>query len=154
MSISKVQKVWNNADLAKMRNVSWLNISYFGFDAVSQFMGNDYYNDLAQSIHKLLLNRSNINEKDLTGLAIACGDMTGEITLFKSVVATFNEIDGIDISNNSLEKAKSNVLPYKISFKPILMDCNKIQLEENRYDLIVGHHAIHHIENLENLFLK
>jgi ubiquinone/menaquinone biosynthesis C-methylase UbiE len=152
MEISKVKKVWNTADLATTRNVSWLSVPCFGLDAVMEYMGADFSNDLSQSMHNILLKRPGVNAERLTGLAVACGDMTGELTIFNSKIASFYEIDGMDVSDVSLNKAIQNVKTAGIKFNPVLADCNNLKLPENHYDTIVGHSAIHHIENLENLF--
>jgi ubiquinone/menaquinone biosynthesis C-methylase UbiE len=154
MEITKVKNVWNNADIATNRSVSWLSVPGIGLDAVKGYLGKDFTGDLSQSIHNILLKRPGIDPARMTGLAIACGDMTGELTIFKSKIASFYEIDGMDVSDVSLDKAVQNVSAAGIKFNPVLADCNDLQLPDNHYDMIIGHHAIHHIEKLDDMFTQ
>lgn len=156
MDTVKVEQFWSLSDMDKVRRVSWLSTSYFSEHAVRKFMGSDFHEDLVQSLHMLLLGRLRQKEETsaLRGLALVCGDMEGEKLLFQSKISTFCEVDGIDISEVSLQRAIENCKRFGFKFNPLNLDCNAITLRNCHYDLIVGNHGIHHVQKLDNLFTQ
>lgn len=148
------KEIWDKCDIDKGRNVSWLKTPFFSEDAIYYFLGKDFCGDLVESLHKILFRRINNanSEINLRGCAIVCGDMKGERLFFKSDVLKFSEVDGIDISDVLLEKAKENCRGFNFRFNGIKTDANEIILKDSYYDFIIGHHGIHHVKNLDNLF--
>jgi SAM-dependent methyltransferase len=147
-----IKRIWNKCDIEKIRDVGWLRMPYFSNDAIKKKkLGKDFKDDFITSLHHILLLRAKKIDK-LRGLALVCGDMAGERHFFQSNLLQFYKVDGIDISEVSLEKAVKNCEPFSFDFNPINADVNYVDLKENYYDFIIGHHGIHHIEELDKLF--
>jgi SAM-dependent methyltransferase len=145
---------WDGADLDLVRRVSWLSTPYFTRHAVWKFLGDDARGELVPSLHVML--KESIGEersgKPLRGLALACGDMCGERELFSPGVLTFGTVEGIDLSEEQLRRARENCEGWGFEFVPIKGDLNTMRLREERYDLVVANHAVHHVAELEHLF--
>lgn len=148
------EEFWDGADLDLVRRVSWLSTPYFTEHALRKFLGADYLDGLVPSLHRLL--RENLGEGGLhgglRGLALACGDMFGERDFFSSEVLSFDVVEGVDLSEEQLLKARENCRGHGFEFVPIKGDLNVMGLRDSRYHLIVANHAVHHIEDLDHLF--
>lgn len=142
--ITRAQEVWNNIDIVKVRDVSWLAFSDIG----------KYINDTlaeGRSLHArvfdLLATRP--DKENLRGAAMVCGDMRSERDYFLPPDAHFSSVDGFDLSSVSLERAKLNT---DFPFTGHCVDVNNIQLPACAYDLVIGSHGIHHILEIRHLF--
>jgi SAM-dependent methyltransferase len=145
------EQTWDHFDLDMARRVAWLSFKPIA-DTGQLDIPKDW--NLTIYIHSLLRERMTAaapqsDQRSLRGCALVCGDMVAERYFFqmKDFVA-FARVDGFDLSSESLKKVSLEGVP----FVPRHGDCNKIELEPDSYDLIVGHQGLHHIQELENLF--
>lgn len=92
-------------------------------------------------------------EHSLVGAAVLCGDMRHEREFFRDRYRAirFQQVHGYDLSPKNLDAA-GEVLDFE--FVPHKVDCNNLVMEKNRYHFIVGHHGIHHVYNVSNLFFQ
>lgn len=82
------------------------------------------------------------------GCSIGCGSGWVEQILVKNNIV--ENMDCFDISEGAIEEAiKTNAYPQSLHFA--VQDCNKIQLQADRYDLILFHHSFHHLLGLEHI---
>lgn len=148
------EEFWDGADMDLVRRVSWLSTPYFTRHAVWKFLGEDAGSGLVPSLQSRL--RESIGEErakePLRGLALACGDMCGEREFFSPGAVTFGSVEGVDLSEEQLRRAEENCRGWGFEFVPIKGDLNTMGLREERYDLVVANHAVHHIAELEHLF--
>lgn len=128
---------FSEIDNRYLRDVGLNAIPYFTQQISSQF-------DLATCIRRRLGGHA-----EPRGLALACGDMTGEYGLFKRTGMA--EVDAWDISEGQRDKFYENVYDGEIPVNYGIADVNEIELEPNRYDLVYFQHAYHHIEALEHV---
>jgi SAM-dependent methyltransferase len=149
-ALKEVKRVWNEADMSKIREVGWSSISFFEEKITLRFSGAEscvsfIHNLLAQRLPKFRLN-------SLKGAAIVCGDMQSEKWYFESKeIVKFTEVSGFDLSEISLAQYTPK---EDIKFIPHLIDCNDLILERSSYDFIVSCHGTHHIYNLGNVFYQ
>ncbi len=146
--IEKTIDTWDNIDIDMVRNVAWSSIKYIQLKIRGSFSGDksfdEYVKDTLVDNHE-----DKDNLKKLKGVAIACGDMVSEKLFFTdNPKIHFEKVDGFDISEVSLNRNNSD-----LNFYPHIVDCNNLILED-KYDLAIGSHGIHHIFNLDNLFLQ
>jgi len=146
-NIKEAQYTWDTIDIKKVRDVSWLSYSCFKSNLEKNIKGRD-----GLTYESIILQQYGISERNkLKGLALVCGDMTGESTFFKNTDnISFTRVDGYDLSSESLNRFKSN----EFNFVPHVSNVNDILLPENEYDLVVGLHGIHHVYNLGGLFYQ
>jgi SAM-dependent methyltransferase len=82
------------------------------------------------------------------GCSIGCGSGWVERILLKNDV--INKLDGYDISEGAIDEAnRSNEYGGRLRF--FARDCNKLDLDANKYDLILFHHSFHHLLELEHV---
>lgn len=144
-NIEKAANTWNNMDINLTRTVAWSSIKYIQIKIRNRFSGEKNY---AEYVRNVLLDKRNLNNaEELNGVAIACGDMVSEKSFFeKDKKISFSKVDGFDISESSLSREQC-----EFNFIPHLVDCNYLILND-KYDLAIGSHGIHHIYNLDNIF--
>lgn len=84
-------------------------------------------------------------------LELACGRGDFSIRLVREGIA--KNVDAYDISETAVDDARKNALSAGIeSLKFHAADVNKIELEEDKYDLVCFRQSLHHIEELEHVF--
>lgn len=120
-----------------VRNVSWSSVQYFQEQITLKF-------DFWRYLHE-----HNISLEGGRALTLGCGDMTGEYQVFKDY--KIKEIDAFDISDGQRKKFYDRVYDNEIKVNYNLTDCNKIELEENKYDFIYMQHSYHHFENVDGV---
>jgi SAM-dependent methyltransferase len=141
-------EVWNQADLQRMRDVSWGAIRFLWDRSILDGFGTL---DLVGYIHTLLKTRNGGRVDGYSGATLLCGDMTGERMFFETdQIIRFSDVDAFDISPVLLNQYR----PASINFHPHVLDCNEVILEREKYDLIVILHGAHHVYNLGNLFYQ
>jgi SAM-dependent methyltransferase len=146
----EVQQHWDTVDLERMRRVAWLDIRAFSDDIWRTFSGGKGPADAVLQILAERLRRA--GRSDAAGVALLCGDMTGERRFFEQPdLVRFRSVCGYDISPASLARYTP---PPGLAFTPVVADCNELRLEPNSVDLIVGWHGIHHAENIGNIFYQ
>lgn len=88
-------------------------------------------------------------------LSVGCGDGTIEIGIAKELLGRGYDVELIasDISPILLDTLRSKASEAGVSGAviPTLADLNKLEINGN-FDLIMAHHALHHIVELEGLF--
>lgn len=84
-------------------------------------------------------------------LELACGRGDFSIRLVREGIA--RNVDAYDISDTAVDAARRNALNAGIeSLQFHTADVNKIELEEDKYDLVCFSQSLHHIEELEHVF--
>ncbi len=88
----------------------------------------------------------------LTGAALLCGDLRHERELFRDRYKTirFAKVHGYDLSPANLEAIQG--LDFQVETHAV--DCNNLVLERDSLHFMVGHHGIHHVYNVGNLFFQ
>lgn len=149
--LKAAEQTWDNFDLDLARKVAW--VSFKPIADTGKFSLPDGHN-LPSYLHTYLRQRLSVpsaenSPRDLIGCALVCGDMAAERQFFElKDFVTFASVDGFDLSGVSLKKVQLQ----GVEFLPNHTDCNELELAPNRYDLVVGHQGLHHIQNLENLY--
>lgn len=83
------------------------------------------------------------------GLSLACGGGRAERQLMeRGICKTFH---GIDIAEGALSEARTIAEAENLSITYEQSDLNKIELDENAYDLVVTQNCLHHVLKLERL---
>ena len=87
-------------------------------------------------------------------LTIGCGFGVFERAAIKNEIV--NKIHGVDISENAIKSSllKVELEGFSDRVTYAVDDCNAIELRESSIDACFGMGSIHHISNLENLFLQ
>lgn len=86
-------------------------------------------------------------------LTLGCGDGSLERGLVKYGFARHYE--GVDAASDALRRAEELAPregPSAFSYRG--MDLNILRLEAEQYDVIFGANSVHHVENLEHLFIE
>lgn len=86
-------------------------------------------------------------------LSLGCGRGDLERDLARRNV--FLKCDAVDIAESSIEIARKRALAEgfrNINYR--VQNLNSIELEEQQYDIVWAHEAVHHIENLEHVFAQ
>ena len=84
-------------------------------------------------------------------LSIGCGSGELERGLLKKGCAT--TIDAFDINQHSVKKAKELAEFEGHSINYFIGDANTIKLKENKYDFVIAHNSLHHVNNLEHIMV-
>lgn len=150
--LSEAQSTWDSIDIAQVRDVAWTAIPYFMQRNLARLGAPDPH----ARVRAVLTTRASVGRRrELVGGVLLCGDMTGEAPLFRAdETLAFKAVDGFDISPASLERADTRADAQGIPFHGRVADCNTLELDAGRYDLLVGHHGIHHVMNLAGLFAQ
>ncbi|MHA7111709.1 class I SAM-dependent methyltransferase [Sunxiuqinia elliptica] len=93
------------------------------------------------------------NKRDLQLLSVACGSGNREITLSKS--GFFKHVTGIDLSPDLIQEAQQKVHKMQltnVSFEQA--DFYDFKMENNFYDVILFHSALHHFQKIEEIALR
>ena len=145
--LQKAQETWDNIDVNKVRDVSWLGIAYFWRKIEKRLTANHQI-----TLTSLFHQRYTPEElKELKGLALVCGDMASERDYFEGLPnIAFATVDGYDLSPESIKRFATD----KFKFTPHVMDVNDIVLPPEQYDLIVSNAGIHHVSNLGGVFYQ
>ncbi len=146
--LAQAQATWDAIDIDRVRDVAWTAIPYFMERNLARLGGPDPHT----RVRTLLAERVPAERHHaLVGGVLLCGDMRGEAPLFRSADdLSFDHVDGFDLSPTSLERVDASGIP----FEGHVADCNTLELEEDRYDLLIGHHGIHHVMELGHLFAQ
>jgi SAM-dependent methyltransferase len=140
---------WDGHDIAQIRSVAWNSVPGVGEHVAHKLTGRTDSN-WALLVHELLEARVPDDRRSkLKGVAIACGDMVSERDVFEHRSGvSFVSADGFDVSRDSLARYE----PKGISWTPHVTDVNQLTLPANTFDVAVGSHGLHHIDNLANCF--
>lgn len=82
-------------------------------------------------------------------LELGCGPAHGSQRLFHAGASKF--LEGIDVSAEAVADGERTFASMGAQGKLMVGDVNKIQLQENSYDLIFACHSFHHFVDLEYL---
>jgi SAM-dependent methyltransferase len=150
-NVAAAADAWDAHDIAQIRFVAWNSVPGVGEHVAKKLTGQDGSN-WALLVHELLKDRvPEEKRQSLRGIAIACGDMASERDVFEhQSEVQFVAVDGFDVSSESLAR----YVPKRIAWHPHVVDVNLLQLPESHYDVAVGSHGLHHIQNLENTFAQ
>ncbi len=87
------------------------------------------------------------------GLEIGCGG--GDLAIALVETGMCEQLDAFDVAEGAIETARAKARAKGItSINFFVADGNGVTLAPARYDFICSSHALHHIENLENLFAQ
>ncbi|MGB3404533.1 MAG: methyltransferase domain-containing protein [Microcoleaceae cyanobacterium] len=115
------------------RSVAWNSIPYFQKKFLEAF-------DIKADAKAILSGRKNIS-----GLTLACGDMTGEYKFLTSLGV--EHIDAYDISEGQREKFYQNY-DHSVEVNYQIEDVNNVVLPERKYDIVCVQQAYHHLSNV------
>jgi SAM-dependent methyltransferase len=149
--LKAAEATWDNFDLDLARRVAWTSFKLIADTGQLPLpTGHNLTTYLHSSLKERLERTTNAKDvNNLVGCALVCGDMVAERYFFElKAFVSFKYVDGFDLSGESLKKVQLD----NVAFVPHHTDCNLLQLEPARYDLIVGHQGLHHIQNLKNLY--
>lgn len=149
--IRRAEQTWDSFDMDLARRVAWTSLKPIAetgsLDLPPSWDPTRYLHSQLRDRALAMVSASSI--ESMTGCALVCGDMSAERYFFEPRdFVRFTDVDGFDLSSKSLQKVQLN----GVAFNPHHVDCNHIELKPNRYDLIVGHHGLHHIQELSRLF--
>jgi SAM-dependent methyltransferase len=148
--LERARTTWDTIDIDRVRSVAWSAIPYFQRVIWRRVLGE------AESIHALVLDllAERLRAAGRTaarGVALVCGDMAGERRFFEDPRVRFERVDGYDISVASLGRYRP---APGMAFVPHVEDVNAVRLEEGSADLVVGWHGLHHVRELDRVFLE
>lgn len=103
----------------------------------------DWLEVLKQKVPKQICNEGR-------ALSLGCGSGCLEPIMLSKKLC--HRVDACDISHDLIAGAQRSVNLKNLPIHYFQADLNKIQLEENKYDLVIASGILHHIQNLENLF--
>jgi SAM-dependent methyltransferase len=145
--LERARQAWNAMDVTAVRQVGWASLIYFQLEIwrrVSDGAGP------VRLVLSLLRDRLARQGREVArGAALVCGDMAGERYFFEDEGVPFDRVDGYDLSQVSLSRYQPKA---PLQFVAHVEDANKLQLEPESVDLIVGWHGLHHVQELGNLF--
>jgi SAM-dependent methyltransferase len=146
-NLEKSQYTWDNIDIDKVRDVSWMAIR-----RLSRLKHYKFARDGESVITVLFRERYGGEElAHMRGLALVCGDMASERFYFESQPGvSFDSVDGYDLSRESIQRFRTE----SFAFTGHVVDVNDIVLPAEHFDFIVGSHGIHHVYNLGGLFYQ
>lgn len=136
-SLEKEADYFSKTNNHEVREVSWSAVKYFQQQMTKEFNFRKYLND------------NNISLEGAHALTMGCGDMDGEYRLFKN--HKVGKIDAFDISEGQRKKFFDRVYDDSIEIDYQIVDCNKLKLEENKYDFIFIQQSYHHLENVSGV---
>jgi 2-polyprenyl-3-methyl-5-hydroxy-6-metoxy-1,4-benzoquinol methylase len=132
-------------DQEKVRKLSWIQHPYIIRYINKQISGNaeiDWLSWFKQQFAKVPFTY---------GLSLGCGTGLVEREALQKQIC--NEFDGIDITQESINRAmslaKKNHLENQLHYS--IQDLNKMKLESQKYAFILISHALHHVEKLEHV---
>src|SRR5438132_7251781 len=134
---------WDTIDIQQVRYVAWSSIRYFQETMWRSFGCEEPLHRFVLAMLRRRLERA--GRHSARGLAIACGDMAGEREFFESPELRFDRVDGYDLSRASIDRFEAR---HEIDFHWHQVNCNYLDLEDVKADLIIGWHGLHHIYNL------
>lgn len=88
-----------------------------------------------------------------SGLEIACG--SGDLSIAVVNTGLCEQVDAFDISERAIQVARHSATVkgiYTISFE--IADANTISLPKRKYDFVYMSQSLHHIENIEHLYVQ
>jgi SAM-dependent methyltransferase len=87
------------------------------------------------------------------GLEIGCGG--GDLAIAIVETGMCERLDAFDVAAGAIDAARAKAAAKGIdAIRFSVMDGNAVRLPRARYDFVCASHALHHIENLENLFAQ
>jgi len=144
--IERAEQTWDEMDTTTVRSVAWLGVMAVTADIWGSFSAG---RGPVAKVAELLVERGKVD--DLVGAALVCGDMQSERSHFEhSPGVHFREVHGYDISQASLDR----YTPDGIAWVPHKADCNRLDLPEEHFDLVVASHGAHHVMELDRLFAE
>jgi SAM-dependent methyltransferase len=145
--LKKTKETWDTIDIDKMRQVAWMSVPYFQDVIWGRF--SDGEGPVKKTLKVLKERMAQLGRERLRGIALACGDMAGERCFFEDEMLPFERADGYDLSDVVLARYAPKP---GLHFVPHVEDVNRLRLEPESADLIVGWLGLHHIHDLANLF--
>jgi len=87
------------------------------------------------------------NKYDLKLLSIGCGEGFHDRNFAKQ--GCFSQIDGVDISSESIRNAVQSAKEYNVDINYFQGDFKKMKLDNNSYDVILFSSSLHHFGDVE-----
>jgi SAM-dependent methyltransferase len=119
----------------RVRSLAWSAIPYFQRKIHERI-------DIGRKARELLACKS-----EIAALTLACGDMTGEYRLLKSLGA--KEIVAYDVSEGQRERFRDRVDDGSVKVDYRIGDVNEVDLPKNAFDVVYMQQSLHHIEAVE-----
>lgn len=91
------------------------------------------------------------HKSDLSLLAIGCGEGRHERNLLKNNV--FGKVVGVDISQESINKAREEALKKNLNINYFCEDFRKMDFKGAKFDVVLFDSSLHHFDNI-SVFLK
>ena len=138
---------WDRFDVDLGRKVSWGSPAPFGQWAIEK-MTDGRYGD----IFDIVLDAMKVpGGQPLRGLVLGCGDMLAEHSMFIDPRLPFAEVDAYDVSPQSMERAQALTDEKGLKVNYRVTDVNQLELQPDRYALVIVFHAYHHFERIEHV---
>lgn len=147
----KVSKLWGNAKSTSDRygiGFHWVE-SPIVIDYINRNITGESKIDWVSYIYNKYLK---INSGALKCLSLGCG--IGNLERHLLSLGFFRQIDAVDISEESISQAKKTACKMNFKVKYKISDLNSIKLPQNKYDVVFANMSLHHVKNLESLFIK
>ena len=146
--VARAKEAWESFDFDYAWKVSWRNIPAI-YRSTRPYTEDETLQCLVDGS---LVTTFPHESKQLTGAAVLCGDMRNEREFFRDRYRNirFRTVHGYDLSPRDLNRTES----LDLEFVPHAVDCNNLVLEKDSLHFIVGHHGIHHVYNVSNLFFQ
>ena len=146
--LDEARQVWDGYDFDQLWRVAWVNIPEI-YKSTRPFPEDKGIQDL---IETWLVDAFPQDRRQLVGAALLCGDLQNEREFFRDrwEKIRFAKVHGYDLSPANLKAIKG----LDFEFESHVVDCNNLFLEKESLHFIVGHHGIHHVYNVGNLFFQ
>ncbi|HDL98676.1 MAG TPA: class I SAM-dependent methyltransferase, partial [Desulfobacteraceae bacterium] len=119
-------------------------VAKYQFELITGDENQDYFSYIIEKLKAL-------NKSGMTGLSIGCCEANSTELAFWET-GLFSHFDIMDIADDLLAKQQQKADNEHFSY--LRVDLNSVSLPENHYDLITAVGTIHHIKDLDNLFLN
>lgn len=149
--LHKVKDLWGQKaqaeNLEKRKTTNWMVYPYITENYINQKTAGHPQENWIIYVH-----RKYIPHQLELGLSLGCGD--GALERHVIIAGICKRFEAVDVADGAIEIAKAEAIKYGIDahIKYEVADANKINLEENKYDVVFASSSVHHLKELEHVF--
>lgn len=148
LQLSAAARTTSTWDIEKLPPTNWWIIP-----AIRRKWNENITGDAHLSYDEYISNHYLKNKHQLKMLVPACGTGSHERKFIANGKIAF--VEGFDISPICIKEAKKETQNYpNIDFHYQLADAHSLTFEENKYDIILFHSSLHHIDNIDSFIQK